>query len=74
VPLKALLEKDVKAIEQRNLGYWKSYRLTSSYDLNKNKGETLEEFKARKQKEYKKDISVLNTPTAKEFLKILEKK
>lgn len=73
VPLKALLKKDIKAIEDRNISYLTGYHKLGSYELNKNKGETLGQFKERKNKERKKALRVLNTPTTKRFFEILKK-
>lgn len=73
IPLKSVLERDYSLIIKRMKGYYKDYRLISSYELNKNKGEGLEDFKERKEKEYLKDIKPLESKEAKQFERYLTK-
>lgn len=73
VPLIALLKKDFTMILLRMNSYYKEYRTSSSYDLNKKDKESLEEFKERKLKEYENDIKPLKSFQAKRLKKYLEK-
>ena len=72
VPLKALLQKDKQAIENRNKEYWLSY-CNSSYGLNKRNNKTLEQFNKRKEKERGEYLEVLNSKVAKSFFRELLK-
>lgn len=64
VPIRALLDQDPQKIVDRMVSYFKTYRLASSYELNKRAGETFEDFETRKRKEYRKDLDPMFTISA----------
>ena len=72
VPVWALLAGDTEAITKRMTVYYKGYRLSSSYSLNKNKGESFEDFEVRKMEEYKRDILPLKSKTTKRLFKLMK--
>ena len=72
VPFMALMNKDFSLIEKRQIDYYEDYRKGSNYELNKEKGETIAGFKARKQEEFLIDCKPLQSKEAKQLIKYLK--
>ena len=72
VPIKALLERNPKIIEERMKSYHKWYYNVAGYKLNHKENETVEQYKKRREQDYEKAISPLQSREYKYLCKLME--